>query len=361
MRLILLFALLFTSLYAESFEYSDEPEVIEKVLYLNYEKIPKRLFKNEIFTITIKTLSTIGRSEDIIYHFSNKSGVKLLSDIPERSKRGTYSYATFYFQATSQWIRTPDIMAELVLSSSGRSYSSTLRGKKIDGVKLNPDIDFANILADSFTLTNYKTTRYDRKHNIAVFSATTMRCNIEDFSLSGYKKQGFESMKASYDESTMTYYAIIPNKLENLTFTYFNPKLAKFKTVMIPIIIDSDTVSTQTDLKPREHTHELIKMGVAGAVAVTALLMLIIRRKLGYAILIILPLVYIAYAAIPIRYACINAGSPIYLLPMENGTIFEEASGQYSLEVQGEIKGYTKVKLQNNKIGWVRHEDLCTP
>lgn len=361
MRFYLLFALLVSWLHADPTDYNDEPEVIEKVLYLSYEKVPERLFKGEIFPLTVKTLSTMEGFEEITYHFSNAQGVNLITEKPERSVVGKYFYDTFYFQATTQWIRTPDITASLAFSQFSSNHSTTLPGKKIDGVALNPDSDFSQVLAGQFSVTNYKTTRYDRLSNIAVFSVKAQRANLEQFALKGYEKQGFESLQASYGDSTMTYYVIIPKKLENLTFSYFNLNSSSFDRVLIPIIVENDEVSTQSDLKPKEHKHELIKMGVAGAVSLISLVLLYLRRKIAYVILVVIPLIYIALAAVPIRHACVKAESPIYLLPMENGTIFEMSATQYTLEVQGEIEGYTKVKLLNNKIGWVKNEDLCTP
>jgi hypothetical protein len=356
-----LLALCFIFLHAEEFSYSDEPVVQEKVLYVNYVNLPEQVFNGEIFPVTFKTLSTMDRFESINYDFSNGRGLKQLSKTPQRQIIGNYYFDTFYFQAISNSVRLPDVTVSLNFSQFTSNYATTLDGKSIEAISLNPNNGYAHILADTFTLTSTKTTRYDRNNNILVFSAMAQRCNLDDFSLNGYEKQGFESLQVSHDLSEMMYYVVIPRKYEELQFTYFDLTDKRFKNVLIPIMVDNDTVSTQSDLKPREHAHELIKMGVAGAVSIFGLIMLYLRRKLFYLVVLIVPLIYIAMAAIPIRYACIKQESPIYLLPMKNGTIFEKASAQYTLEVQGEIDGFTKVKLQNNKIGWVKNEDLCTP
>lgn len=361
MRILTALFLLLAVLHAQPQEYSDEPEVKQKVLYQSYVKVPERVFKNEIFPLTVKTLSTIDRFSDISYSFAHGEGLRLLSEKPERIIEGRYYFDTFYFQATSDWLRTPDITAALLYSQFRTSNPTTLQGKSIDVVTLNPGADFANVLAETFDILNYKTTHYDRNHNIAVFSIQAQRCNIEAFRLKNITKQGVESIDVSPGISTMTYFAVIPKKLDNLTFSYFNLVSETFQSVLIPIIVDDDTVSTQSDLTPIDHKHTFIKIVAAGIVATVSLILLLLRRKLVYALFVLLPGLYIAYAAVPIQHACIKEGSPIYLLPMERGTIFEMTTYQYSLEVQGAIKGYTKVKLQNDKIGWVKNEDLCTP
>ncbi len=358
---LLLLSLVLTVVHAEEFTYSDEPEVEEKVLYVSYDYLPEQVFTGEIFPVTFKTLSTIDRYDDILYEFSNGRGVKQISKTPERSVKNQYFYDTFYFQAISNVVTLPNVTVSLSFSQFSQNHATTLNGKRIAAINLNPNRDFSHILAEDFALTNTKTTKYDSQNNILVFSATAKRSNLDNFTLDTYEKQGFESLQLSHDMSLMTYYIVIPKKLEEIQFSYFDLTDKSFKQILIPIMIDNDTVSTQSDLKPKEYAHQIIKVAVAGAVSIVGLILLYIRRKLFYLIVIIIPLVYIAYASIPIRYACIKQDSPIYLLPMSNGTIFEKASTQYNLEVQGSIDGYTKVKLQNNKIGWVKNEDLCLP
>ena len=75
---------------------------------------------------------------------------------------------------------------------------------------------------------------------------------------------------------------------------------------------------------------------------------------------IIIPLAYTLYLSIPEQEVCIKAGSNIYLLPVENGTIFETTPRKYHLPKEGSVTNFTKVKLQNDKIGWVKNEDTCS-
>lgn len=339
--------------------YSDEPQVQQKVLYLNYVDVPERIFKGQIFPLTVKVLSTEEHFEDIGYGFVHGSGYKLLTPIPERRPAGRFYLDTFYFLATGSRVTTPDLTASLRFSDFHETNPTTLAGKSIEVVTLNPPQGFANVIADDFQITNYKTTRYNRSQNIAVFSAAAQRCNIEAMHFDRIEQQGIESVTADHNRSTVTYYVVLPKKYENFSFSFFNLRTQAFEEVLIPIIVEDDSVSTQSDLKPTEHKHTQIKIGIAAAVAGISFLLFVFRRKLVYFVFVIIPAVYIAYAAVPIEHACIKSGSPIYLLPMENGTTFEVTTEQMSLEVEGKIKGYIKVKLDNNKIGWVKNEDLC--
>jgi len=71
-KYLLLTLLFITSLYAN------------KVIYLSYDEVPKRVIRGEIFPITLKALSTVRDFDDINYEFSNHSGLKILTDFPQR-------------------------------------------------------------------------------------------------------------------------------------------------------------------------------------------------------------------------------------------------------------------------------------
>lgn len=76
MKKLLLLTLLFTlSLFAN------------KVIYLSYDKVPQRVVKGEIFSVTIKALSTLKEFEQIDYKLSNSYGLKVLDDFPLREKK----------------------------------------------------------------------------------------------------------------------------------------------------------------------------------------------------------------------------------------------------------------------------------
>jgi hypothetical protein len=45
---------------------------------------------------------------------------------------------------------------------------------------------------------------------------------------------------------------------------------------------------------------------------------------------------------------------------VHNGTIFETTKGIQKLQKEGTIKGFVKVKLENERIGWVEDENICS-
>jgi len=362
--LLLIGLFLFSSLEANTSKndnpINEETNDLQKVLYLNYEKLPSRVLKGEIFKITIKSLSTTSNFTDIIYDLSGSYGLKLLNDFPSREIGDPYYYETFYFLVTSKKARLPDFTATLIDYNDKEYKKTTIKGNKLNVVELNPKREFANILANSFSLIDYKTTSYDNRHNIIVFVATAINCDIASFKLNNVYKQGIESINESYAESKITYYAIVDKKMENLSFSYFNVGSNKFSLINIPIILDDDSVTTQSDLKPKDLSRERLKMSIAATIALLSFIMVLWRKKYIYLIFIIIPLSYVVYIGIPSKDICIKEGSNIHLLPMSNGTIFETTEISYHLKKEGQVKDWTKIQLKNKKVGWVKNEDICS-
>lgn len=333
---------------------------LEKVIYLSYENIPQRVLKGEIFKVTIKAVSTVKDFVDITYELTNSEGLKLLSDFPSRKIDSNNYYETFYFLATSENIRLPDFKATLLDYNNKRYETTTLVGDRLNVISLNPKSDFSKIIADSFEIVEYKTTSYDATYNIVVFVASATNSNISALKLNGVFKQGVESVADSYLNSKITYYAIIDKGVETLEFSYFNLVKNRFIQVNIPIIVNDDSVTTQSDLKPKDQSHEMLKMGIASIIAIIAFIIILWRKKYIYLTFIIIPLIYVLYTGTPSREICIKEGAGIYLLPVANGTIFETTASQYSLQKEFEIKGWAKVQLKDKKIGWVKDEDICS-
>jgi hypothetical protein len=363
-RLLLIGLLLFTTIGANIFTDESITEVeeqnLQKVLYLNYETTPTRVLKGEIFKVTIKSLSTTKDFTDIVYELSESYGLKLLNELPSREIISRYYYETFYFLVTSTDARLPDFTATLLTQDEIQHKSTTIKGHKLNVINLNPKKDFSNILANSFQLNEYKTTSYDNRYNIVIFSATAKNCDITAFSLNNLYKQGVESLIESHLESKITYYAVIDKKMKKLSFSYFNLLRNKFLYVNIPIILDDDSVSTQSDLKPKNISHEKLKMSIAATVALILFFAILWRKKYIYLIFILFPIAYIIYIGSPSEDICIKESSDIYLLPVSNGTIFDTTSISYTLKKEGKTKGWTKIQLENKKIGWIKDEDICS-
>ncbi len=334
---------------------------VQKVLYLSYVETPKRVIKGEIFSVTIKTLSVIPDFEDIEYTLKNERDLKILNDgIPYRKEGERFFLDTFYFQAVGTHVCLPDITATIKDYFGTEYRPTTLPGKSIEAIALNPKEDFCNIIGKDLVIKRYKTTSYDDTHNIVVFVAEAKQTFLKDFHLRNVYAQGFESLSDSIESSRMIYYVVIDKKEENLQFSYFNILKNDYITLNIPIIVEDDSVATQSDLKPKDNSKKKIKMLIAVGIILIGVVLLLWRQRYIYIVLILLPGIYVIYLMIPQPKVCIKENSKIRILPLENGTVFQITDHRLQLDKIGSTQGFVKIELPNKKIGWVKNEDLCS-
>jgi hypothetical protein len=326
-------------------------------IILENTSIPAHLYVGEIFPLTLKLTPTDIASGNIEYTVQGEEGIMIFSQTPQRSVKNDGVYDTFYFLVQSNTVRLPDITASV--TSTG-ALSDVLTGVSLNAATLNPPATYANVLADSFKVIDYKTTAYNQESNIVVFTVKATRCNIATFSLSNAIKQGFESKIPNVNESTITYYAIIPNTEQALEFTIFNLRKNRYESIAIPIVVDDDTVSTQSDLSPTDARHTELKVGSAAILGVILIALFYWRRTQWYLIASIIPLFYVVFALLPNQSVCVKKNAPIYLLPIKHGTIFETTSEEEKLEAENTVGEFTKVHLKNDTLGWVHEHDLCS-
>lgn len=326
-------------------------------LILEFTDLPTHPYVGEIIALTVKLTPVDLAAGNIEYTLQNEEGIRIFSDTPRRKVKEDGVYDTFYFLVQSSTVRLPDVTA--TITSTG-AMSEALSGTSLSATTLSPPSGFANVLAEKFDIINYKTTAYNNESNVVIFTVKASRCNISDFNIPNAIKQGFESKLSNVGESQMTYYVIIPNSEQNLNFSYFNLQKQRYESLTIPIVVDDDTVSTQSDLSPTDARHTELKVGAAIVVVLILAGLFYWRREKWYLYASVLPMFYIVFALLPNQDVCVKKDAPIYLLPIKNGTIFEMTLQEEHLEAEKEVGEFTKVHLTNEKVGWVNQRDLCS-
>ena len=374
-RLLLAFLLIFHISFAEDTNTTSEstPSDIAvdapppaqptqpQIVHVSYNSVPNRVINGEIFSITIKSLSTDSNYQDISFSFENGSNIILIDDKTTQTKEGNYFYDTFYFQATSSNATLPDIIATTADDAENQYPTpTTLKGQSLNVITLNPKSDFSNVIAEEFNLLTHKITSYDTNNNIVLFTATATRSDLSRMKIKNVVKQGIESIDNSFMSPKITYYAIIKKGVQSFDFTYFNLKDQAFEKVSIPIVIDDDKVTTMSDLAPKDQQLTGVKISIAVIFLALLFGLIMWKKKYKFLVVLILPIAYIIYLMKPAELMCVKQGSNVYLLPLKNGTIFYKIASQQNLEIEGESGEFKKVKLNGDKIGWVRDEDACS-
>lgn len=336
--------------------------IYPKIIYLSYDKIPKKIINGQIFKISIKYIITDPKYQSLKYQFSNINNIKLITPNPIITKDKIYTINTFYLQDINGSNKLPKITATAINHDNNTSYQRTaiLTSRPIDIITLNPPDNFSNVIAKQLTITDYKTTTYDNNSNILLFFAQAKQANLANIHIKNIKKQGIESINVSKNSSTIIYYAIINKDIQTFKFTYFNLLTQNYATISIPIVVINDSVSTQTNLSPITKQHKILKLIIATVLLFILLVIIIFRRKYFYLFLAILVSLYIIYLIIPSKEICVKQGSNIKILPIPQGIIFEHTNKIIYLQELNKRDGYIRVKLNNNKVGWIKDEDICS-
>ena len=289
----------------------------------------------------------------------NGYGVESIYTDEPIKQNGIYLYKTFYFKALSKKLKLPDINVTLLDDNYLPIAQNRLLGKELKAIKLNPPSDFCNVLAKSLVVKNFQISPYDKENNLVVLNIEANLSNIEDFHLNFVKKGWFEDFNQTSLFVKTSYFAIVPTYIKKFKFSYFNTQKNRFEYFQKKIEIKNDSVVTQTDIRPSEDSHKIIKILVFFFIAILFLIIAIFKKSFSYLFLAFIFGGYGAYLSFPIKTICIKKGAKVSILPTKNSTIFFISKSRLKVKRLNHIDGYSKIELPNKKIGWVKDEYSC--
>ena len=331
-----------------------------KNLYVSYKQIPKQVYKNQKFEVTIKALVTTKNFDYITTSFSNSKNTKVINPNSKWINTSNANYENkFFFKADKGSFNLPDFSIKLVkngkvievsrLSSKHIIYSDIAKG----------DERFSNVIAKDFKLKAYKTKQYNNKESLTIVDIDALNSNLEDFSISGIEEQGISKLNDKYPNQNLIYYVVMPIHKKKVEFNYYNTTSKSFVTITVPLILQNELVSTQTDLNPNDSSFEKYKK-----MAVVLLLLLFIliyiwkRNKIYLVISIILLIISIIYL-MPNKTGIVKKDSYIYILPTKNSTIFFKLENKEKVEVLNRKSEFIKVMgIDKEFIGWIKEDNF---
>lgn len=329
-----------------------------KSLFLSVEETPSKVYVGQVFSIKLKAIVANDKIDGLGNTFSSATGVDVLNPQNpwERSRDNTY-YNTFYFKINSKTAVMPRLSVSLVERQEAlESEIITLNTPQL--IQLKADPFFSNVIAQSLTINKYKTTTFDAKNVIIVLEIEATAANLKDFKLSGIAKSGIDSFSDNGTSQKIYYYAILPNYQKSFDFTYFDLGSNKFNKITLPMSIESDEVSTQLGLNPKESIFEFYKTVGYGILSFIFFIILLKRRKWYYFVLSLIFLALFFLDQNPLNNAKLKSNSTIMILPMERSTVFFTSDKILDIEKLGERDNYIKILLPDGKIGWTDRENI---
>ncbi len=314
-----------------------------------WQTVPKELFLHQIFSATFRYLS----APKAHYNLFNLKGLKVVYDQTPIKRDDLYTYKTVYFKVLSPEAALPGVA---ITTSSGTfkivPYPLTIK-------QLHPPTDFCGVLAKKFHIQKYQAIQYNKNNNLVMLKIEVLEGNAEDFHLPFALKEEIKESNLTFPSLTILYYAIVPASLSQLRFSYFDTTTREFKKLFFDIKVKDESVSTQSDIRPAEDKNKVVKITLFSALGVLALLWAFWKRGLFLALLGIASLGYAIYLSIPLQKVCVKQGTKIYILPTKNSTIFRINEHQKEYTKLNEVGEYIKIKLSQDRIGWIKNEDIC--
>ncbi len=323
-------------------------------IYLNVIKIPKKAIKNQRIKITIKATITRDDVVDIKSVFTNQKSIKVYNNRPIWKKIDDNTYKVDYYIKFISTEYKKISLKVVVLFKNGLSSTAIITLPKVNVVPLSTNRYFCGVLADDFKLLTKVAKKYDDNLNIILMEINATNSNLDDFKIPYAIKSGVDEIIESDNNQKAYSFAIVANYLKKFKFSYFNTKTNYYEVFDFDIVTKDQTVSTQTDLNPHKSEY-LIYKTIALLIVAFIFLIIFIQNK-SYIVLtfVILLLFYVGYINLPMRSITLQKGVKLKILPTQNSTIFYIVPYTMEADIAYERKGYYKVILPNQKIGWVK-------
>ncbi|QKF60124.1 hypothetical protein ACN2EN_10895 [Aliarcobacter lanthieri] len=331
-----------------------------KNLYLSYTKIPTNIHKNQKFEIKIEALVTTNNFTDLKTNFSNSSNIEILNPDSKWKAISNDRYTnSYYFKVKSPKFSLPTFNVSL-LNLDDTIDSSALEVPTIKFSNIGKsDERYANIIAENIIVKAYKTRQYNNNDALTIIDIDAINSNLADFSLNNIEEQGVSSLKEWENIENLVYYFVTPIYQKNLVFTYFNSVSNSFKEIKIPLVLQNELVSTQTDLNPNDSTFEKYKKIAAIVVFVIFLILFIWKRWKILLILTLISLIFAVLYNLPNQVGMIKKDSLVYILPTKNSTVFFKADNDMKVEILEKKEHFIKVLCtENGFIGWIKEDSF---
>ena len=357
-KLILLWVTLCSFLFIPLVAQGEGSYGTQKSIFLSYETIPTKLYVGQVFPVKVKAIIANDTFDTLSTFFDTTPSATVLNPDAKWQSIGNSTYEnTFFFKLTNANAKLPLLHLRLIAKNKVIE-SEALDIPALQAVQLKKEPTFSNVIAQTLSINKYKTTTFDAKNAIIVLEIEANQANLKDFHLSSIAKNGVDSFSENGTMQKAYYYAIIPNYQKTFEFTYFDLPSNKFQKISLPVVIESEEVSTQLGLNPKESIFEFYKNIAYGVLAFIFFLAFLRRRKVYLFILMSIFLALFILDKNPLNTVELKANSSLMILPTERSTVFYTSTQNVTVEKLAQYNRYIKILLPDGKIGWTERENI---
>lgn len=338
-----------------------QDDIKSKELYLSYKSYPKRVFTGQKFDIKLEAIILKNKLDydSIVTTFTSENNIGILTqDIKWlQSKDGKY-LTTITYKAYDTQFNLPTITIALVKDDNIIDFISIKSPAiKYEKIAINQKT-FSNIIASDLEIHTVKTKQYTNNILHTTLYMEALNSNLEDIKIDNFSQQGIKSLTQNKQKQKIHYYLMIPSHTKQISFTYYNTKLKDFVMMNIPIIMDEELVSTQTELNPYNSSILIYKQTISVVLLLFFILLYIFTKKDRWLIFVTIFILILTYLFIPNKKILLKKDIKVYILPTKSSTIYEVLNSKKLVEIINKKDGFIKVLFQNENIGWVKKNDI---
>lgn len=325
-------------------------------IYLKNIEYPSNVYTNQIFKIKVKATIVVDDYDVIETNFFDSKNITLLNkDSKWKIINKNEFHNTFIYKANHEQFILPKLEMLLKDSDDNIKYAETVEPVNIafNNIAVEDKL-FSQIIAKQLTVVGQKTKQYSNNLLLTVLKINAYNSNLEDFKLNEYQQQGIDDFTVEDDLKSIYYYIIIPRDNKALRFKYYNYISKEFETIIVPIELSNDLISTQTDLNPKNSKLLFYQKVLISVLTIIFLALYFIYKRNITLVVIFLLICLFIILSLPNKTITVSKNTKIYILPLKNSTIFDTTNEDIEVEFLKSKNGFTKIILPNQKIGWIK-------
>jgi len=352
-----------TALLSNDFETVNHEidSIKSKNLYLNYNQYPKRVFTYQNFSITFDAIILPNQNsyDNIVTTFTQEDNIEVLSKNIKWKEYEANKYRTkITYKVQDKDFVLPKITIALVKSSEVLDYISVKSPEiKFSQIAVNQKL-FSNIIASELSVTTAKTKQFTNSILHSTLHIEAKNSNLENFVLNGYKEQNIVSLNNDKNSQSLYYSIMIPIYTKQINFTYYNTLENRFIKIQIPMMLDTELVSTQTELNPYNSSILVYKQILSGSLLCLFIILYLFSKKSIYLFFITIILMILTYLFMPNEKLILNKDTKVYILPTTSSTVYKILRNKKIAQVINDKDDYVKVLFDNDNIGWIKKDDI---
>jgi len=360
--------IIFGVLFAIFFLYAQEVETKPRELYLKYVSYPKIVYDKQRFSVELEAIVLTDKSHFnlLTTKYTNEKNIQIISKNVIWEDIGNNKYkAKIDYKVTNKDFVLPTITLGLKLDDEYNYFendeydSISIKPPKINyaNIAIN-QINFSNVIATNLKIKNVTTKQYNNTELLVVVNIEATNSNLEDFRLKQFEKQGINSFDDNYPIQNIFYYLIVPSHINTINFSYFNPTINDFVYVKLPVMLEKNLISTQTNLNPNNKSMIRYKQIIVLSFLILLIVIYLINQK-KLVLFLILIMMYIAINLfLPNEKIVLNKETKVYILPTNLSTIYKILDKEEEVEILMKKEKFIKILFKNKNVGWVKKTDV---